>query len=137
MDLVFGPSTAWHTVDIQITDDSLLETNETFVLELYLISLAPNMTIYPNFTTVTIVDNEGQFADDGNIIEFYFLTFKTFLRHLSIPVQYAVSEQSGSVEVNVSVLDGETPSGISVEVSLAERSGTAFGETQYCKGYSG
>ena len=64
---MFGPSTAWHTVDIQITDDSLLEPNETFVLELSLISLAPNMTIYPNFTTVTIVDNEGQFADYGNI----------------------------------------------------------------------
>ena len=42
-----------------------------------------------------------------------------------------MNEQSGSVEVNVSVLDGEIPSGISVEVSRAERSGTAFGETQH------
>ena len=70
MDLVFGPSTTLHTVNISITDDSLLETNETFVLELSLISLAPNVTIYPNFTTVTIVDNEGQFAAYGNIIVF-------------------------------------------------------------------
>ena len=57
------------------------------------------------------------------------MTFNTFLG-LTIgfnPVQYTVNEQSGSVEVNVSVLDEEIPSGISVEVSLAERSGTAFG----------
>ena len=59
------------------------------------------------------------------------MTFKTFLGLIIgfDPVQYTVSERSGSVEVNVSVLDGEIPSGISVEVSLAERSGTAFGET--------
>ena len=65
----------------------------------------------------------------------FFLTFKTFLG-LTIgfdPVQYTVNEQSGSVEVNVSVLDGEIPSGISVEVSLVERSGTANGETQHCQ----
>ena len=66
MDLLFGPSTTQHTVNISVNDDSLLETNETFVLELSLISLAPNVTIYPNFTTVTIVDNEGRFAAYGN-----------------------------------------------------------------------
>ena len=49
------------------------------------------------------------------------------------PVQYTVSEQSGSVEVSVSVLDGEISSGISVEVSLAERSGTAFGECMHAR----
>ena len=63
------------------------------------------------------------------------MTLKPFLG-LTIgfdQVQYAVSEQSGSVEVSVSVLDGEIPSGISVEVTLAVRSGTAIGETQHCK----
>ena len=59
MDLVFGPSTTQHTVNIFIYDDSLLEPNETFFLEMSLISHVPNVTIYPNFTTVTIVDNEG------------------------------------------------------------------------------
>ena len=70
MKLVFGTTTTQHTVNISITDDSLLETNESFVLELYLISLVPNVMVYPNFTTVTIVDNEGQFAAYGNIIVF-------------------------------------------------------------------
>ena len=64
MDLVFGPSTTQHTVDILITDDSLLEPNETFVLELYLISLVPNVMVYP-MTTVTILDNEGWFVFAG------------------------------------------------------------------------
>ena len=44
------------------------------------------------------------------------------------PVQYSVNEQSGSVLVSVSVLDGELPSGTSVEISMAVRSGTAFSE---------
>ena len=60
MDLVFGPSTTQHTVNISINDDSLLEPNETFFLELSLISVVPNVTIYPNITTVTIVDNKGR-----------------------------------------------------------------------------
>ena len=60
MDLVFGPSTSQHTVNIPITDDNLLETNETFVLELFLTSLVSNVTVYPNVTTVTILDNEGR-----------------------------------------------------------------------------
>ena len=54
---MFGPSTTQHTVNISVNDDSLLELNESFVLEF---SLATNVTIYPNITTVTIVDNEGQ-----------------------------------------------------------------------------
>ena len=44
------------------------------------------------------------------------------------PVQYSVNEQSGSVLVSVSVLDGELPSGTSVEISMAVRSGAAFSE---------
>ena len=60
MDLVFGPSTSQHAVNISITDDNLLETNETFVLELFLTSLVSNVTVYPNVTTVTILDDEGQ-----------------------------------------------------------------------------
>ena len=62
MDLVFGPSTTQHTVNISINDDDLLEPKEAFVLELSLILHVPNVTIYPNFIRVTIVHIDGQFC---------------------------------------------------------------------------
>ena len=60
MDLVFGPSSAQHIVDIFINDDNLLESNETFVLELILIAPIATVMLNPNVLTFTIVDNDSE-----------------------------------------------------------------------------
>ena len=59
VELVFGPSTTQQAVDISINNDNLLEFNETFSSLLFLQSLTPRVTVNPNTTQITIVDDES------------------------------------------------------------------------------
>ena len=59
MDLVFGPTTTQHVVDIFINDDNLLESNENFVLELILTAPVSRVTLNPDMLTFTIVENDS------------------------------------------------------------------------------
>ena len=56
---MFGPYTTQLTVDISINNDNLLEFNETFSSLLFLQSLSPRVTVNPNTTQITIVDDDS------------------------------------------------------------------------------
>ena len=58
MDLVFGPSTSQHTVNISITDDHVLEFDETLILRLS--TASSSVTVDPSEATVTIIDNDSK-----------------------------------------------------------------------------
>ena len=60
MDLVFGPSTTQHAVDIAINNDNLLESNKNFVLELILTAPVSRVILNPDVLTFTIVDNDSK-----------------------------------------------------------------------------
>ena len=59
VELAFGPYTTQLTVDIPINNDNLLEFNETFSSLLFLETVNPRITVDPNATQITIVDDES------------------------------------------------------------------------------
>ena len=58
MELVFGPSTSQHAVSIAITDDHVLEFDETLILRLS--SASSSVTVDPSEATITIIDNDSK-----------------------------------------------------------------------------
>ena len=57
--LLFDSDNLVRTISIDITDDSSLEFNETFVVELD--SNVTGVVISPSLTTITITDNDGEY----------------------------------------------------------------------------
>ena len=59
----FSPTRSDFTATIMIVDDSVLESNENFTVRAELISPdAPGVTIAPEQSTVTILDNNSEFC---------------------------------------------------------------------------
>ena len=103
------------TVPIRITDDSLFEGNEEVQLKLQIDStLTPDLApILPVATgSFTIIDNDKTPVGFGS-------------------PRYGVFEDAGSVRVEVSLLDGALPAGLSVTVDYRIEPGSAVSGTDY------
>ena len=103
------------TVPIRITDDSLFEGNEEVQLKLQIDStLTPDLApILPVATgSFTIIDNDKTPVGFGS-------------------PRYGVFEDAGSVRVEVNLLDGALPAGLSVTVDYRIEPGSAVSGTDY------
>ena len=61
-DLVFGPHATEHVVNIEITNDDILEFDENFSSTLVLVLMPPvdRVNLNPDRATITIVDNDSK-----------------------------------------------------------------------------
>ena len=58
MNLTFQPGTVQHCIDINVTNDPILEAAEIFTVELT--TTDPNVTLSPRSAVVTIIRNDGR-----------------------------------------------------------------------------
>ena len=95
------------TIEVDITDDALLENAETFTVVL---SGAPSgVTLTPDTAEVTITDTN---APDVVVIGFE-------------PVMYTVDEGAGTIELTVKVLSGELGRAVTLDYTTVDGTATA------------
>ena len=58
MNLIFQPGTVERCIDINVTNDLILEAAEIFTVELT--TTDPNVTLSPRSAVVTIIGNDGR-----------------------------------------------------------------------------
>ena len=105
--LMFTSSVTEATVTVFITDDAVVEGEETFVVELSGESVLATASV----ATVTITDDDVEIGFS--------------------PVAYSVSEVAGSVELTVSVLSGDIDAGVNVEVTFMTMDESAVAGVDY------
>ena len=105
--LTFTSSVTEATVTVFITDDAVVEDEETFVVELS----GDRVPSGSSVARVTIMDDDVEIGFS--------------------PVAYSVSEVAGSVELTVSVLSGDIDAGVNVEVTVRTMDESAIAGEDY------
>ena len=105
--LTFTSSVTEATVTVFITDDAVVEGEETFVVELS----GDRVPSSSSVARVTINDDDVEIGFS--------------------PVAYSVSEVAGSVELTVSVLSGDINAGVNVEVTVMTMDESAIAGEDY------
>ncbi len=68
IDLTFNETVTAHTINITITDDGLLEYDETLQSTVSLVTSEDGVTLNPDATTITILDDDCKFTVKNGLL---------------------------------------------------------------------
>ena len=114
---ITADSTGEHCADISITNDDLLEGNETFTVTLAVTNPSSGVTLDNDVVEITITDNEGKFYVSQSVM------FDSPHTHtdvsMSVPTMRIMAEGDGTVEVCATLSAGAgVTTAIPIDISL-------------------
>ena len=129
-DVAFNATVSTQMVTIPILDNMTVADSTFF--SVVLTSAEPAVVLHPAAADVTIEDDDCELSSHRSVLTVQYFTTKFFLNSVvtigfSPDTTYTVAEDTGSVNVTVSVLNGSLVRGVSVVMVTSFADGTATG----------